>query len=52
MAEFMGHKESQLSNSAEVSSDWIKGNPCNGKSQPLTHNPPTQKKRKTKQETN
>lgn len=24
--EFMGHKESQLSNGAEISSDWIKDN--------------------------
>lgn len=52
MAEFMGHKESQLSNSAEVSSDWVKGNSSSGKLQWPTHNPPTGKKRNTEQVTN
>lgn len=47
-ARFTSHKESQLGNCAEISSDSLKSNSGWGRLQPLTHSPAAQKKRKNK----
>lgn len=47
-AGFTSHKESQLGNCAEISSDSLKHNSGRGRLQPPTHSPPAQKKRKNK----